>query len=587
MKPNLSDRPLRKGLFVVLVAFLVGGCSGGVGDGETIERIDILTTDGAVRSFHCFYSSLTAIATFEGGGREDVTNRGTWSSSNSAAVRISNGDLVTPSGLRVGRGIIAPIGTPGVGVARVSFEFVGLGDSALVNIEEASLEITPATFRLAEGTGVNFVANGRLGDPAMDDFSLFFANFATNWSLSDDTVGEITNPSRTAGGGSFTSEDIAADTTVTVTANTDMDGCLPSAGNPTPGEATASLEVLDEDFERLEFRNLFIARPRANNVAPVTTMAQGTDQLYRVLAIDDDQGFVQDVTSRILGRQGTDETMDEGLFSSDDEVLTPLRGVFSALPVDATDTADVTARLDQLGTSVETAAPTTFTVTPATLTGITISPATQNAAPATSVQYTAEGTFDMAPGTQDISASVIWQSGDATNAPVAPGGTAIVSETADDTTDITVDASRTDNPSLDADLQTSIDTADTGDTAFLDIVSIPVDTVAETLTIDLFPDNQQPRDTTCPDVGADGDVSNDTIIGSRCALRARADANGQDVTTVVIWTSSDTSVLQVGNASPLIGELYPLAAGTTTVTARLFNTDQELVAFGSTTITVP
>ena len=580
----MMQRPEKSLRIVIATAVLasvgLSGCSGGVGDGETISRIDIQTTDGAIRAFQCFYSSLQAIATFEGGGQEDVTFRGNWSSSDPSMVAVSNGKLKTPLGLSIRKGTIAPKAAPQVGAATISFEFVGLSDKATVNIEPARLEITPATFTLAEGTGVNFVANGLLGDSAAGDLIVLFANFITNWTVSNETAASITNLGRNQSGGSLSTNDVDSDTQVTVAAVTDMEDCNQPGQ---AGYASARANILNERFERLEFRRIDLDATRANSSPLDSPMAQGTDQLYRVLGVDDDRPFRQDLTSRISGRQGRDAAVDEGVFSDDGEVISILGTSLSALPLDTSASANITARLEQLDTTVETAAPETITVNPAILQEIDITPSSQNAAPGTSLSYRAQGTFDIAPTNQDISVNVLWSSSDTTNAPIGLGGLVGIDEDAIDTTGILINASAPDDPFQTPTLQNTISSEDAGNTATLNIVSFAA---GNTLTVDWFGDDQQPRDTSCPDIGSDNDVTNDPVVGSRCFLQALGD-NGQDISTQVVWESSNTAVGIVGNAAPLISEFSALASGSTTVTARYFDSEGEQVATGSFNVTVP
>jgi len=188
----------------------------------------------------------------------------------------------------------------------------------------------------------------------------------------------------------------------------------------------------------------------------------------------------------------------------------------------------------------------TLTVTPATLTSITISSATTTIALGTTQQFTATGTFTDGT-TQDITASVLWTSSDSSVATISITGATTGLATA-------VGAG------------TTIITTALGSVTNATTVTLTV-TTATLNTISIAP-------------------SNATIfLGAPAQFTATgnfSDGSSQDLTTQVTWKSAPKTIATVSNTAGSKGLVTPIKAGLTTISATLAGTS----ITGSTPLTV-
>ena len=173
--------------------------------------------------------------------------------------------------------------------------------------------------------------------------------------------------------------------------------------------------------------------------------------------------------------------------------------------------------------------PTSFT--PMGLVSVTVAPASLFLMPGQTQQLVATGTFN--DGSTQTLQSVIWNSSNPSAAVVgnSPGGAGIVNALATGATTLSATA------------------GDVGGSASLSVaglVSLAITPANPTITVGL---GQQ--------FTATGTFS---------------DGSQQNVTTLVTWSSSNTSVLLIGSTSGLQGYLLGVAAGTSTVTTALGST---------------
>lgn len=147
---------------------LLGGLAGcdTLGEGNTIQKIEIIPATRAtqVEAFaqggtylvpQCLRDELLVLATFTDGSQVNFSNRVTWSTSDAAVVRVSNGDIPVvlatnnPADdgsfhesevIEYARGTVVPVGTPGQG-ATITAEFAGLSASIDLEIRKPTLRV--------------------------------------------------------------------------------------------------------------------------------------------------------------------------------------------------------------------------------------------------------------------------------------------------------------------------------------------------------------------------------------------------------------------------------------------------------------
>lgn len=114
---------------------------------------------------------LTATGRYEDDSERDVTGEAGWTSSNPAVATVSAAGLVTPAG---------------AGSATVMATLEGVTASAVVTVSDAqlvSIEVTPATASIANGTRFRFSATGHFDDGSAQDLTS-----QVTWSSSESSV---------------------------------------------------------------------------------------------------------------------------------------------------------------------------------------------------------------------------------------------------------------------------------------------------------------------------------------------------------------------------------------------------------------
>lgn len=147
-------KPHRLILVPALLAALAG--CGSIGEGSTIESLEILPANGSAETapytmYQCLRDQLVVIATFSDGTRADFSFRANWTSSDPAIVQVSNNDVpsvfvidgvFTPlANVPYRPGTLIPAG--GTGTATITASFIGLHASMNVAVSAAPLSIAP------------------------------------------------------------------------------------------------------------------------------------------------------------------------------------------------------------------------------------------------------------------------------------------------------------------------------------------------------------------------------------------------------------------------------------------------------------
>jgi len=417
--------------------------------------------------------TFTATGLYSDGSTQDLTAQVAWTSSDPTVAGISNaaGSAGLASALAVGSTTITAAAAGGIS---------GQTTLTVVSATLVSLSVSPTNPTLAKGTRQAFGAVGIYSDGSSQDVTT-----QVTWSSSDATVIAVSNAQGTAGAGtclapgsatvSATLAGITGSTSVTVTS-----AVIVSLAIEPPGPSLASGTTLQ--------------------LAAIATYSDAT---------------AQDVTGQVTwgSSDGTVATVSNAAGE---------RGLVRAL---ATGSATASAQLAGV------MATTTVTVTAATLTSLSVSPANPSIAKGTSQQMVATGTYSDG-SSQDLTAQVAWSSSDGTVAAVgnAPGTSGLA--TAVGTGSATVTASFG---------------GVTGSTQ-LTVTS------AVLVSISVSPPSLSLANGTSQRLAATGTYS---------------DATTQDLTAQVSWTSSDGTIAIVSNGAGTQGRVTGVAVGMATISATL------------------
>lgn len=577
---------------------LFTGCSGSVGDGNTVNRVFIESTANQVTAFECFFTSLRAIAVFDDGTQENVTFRGRWSSNNNAQVRVSNGSESTPRGV-LNKGVISPVGTDSNGavVASISFEFLGFTDNVGIVIDRSSLDINPRRSDILT-PGTSRVLSAVAGFGAVDEtpgLSVVNALRLVQWSIEppagqqaaatvdDFGVVRVLSPDEIAADNILAAD---AQQTLTITANTGMTGCAVG------GEITAEVTVQNSTFTELEYRD-----GEGVNVQPATlVLPESVTRLLSTFAVYDESGpneLFQNVTGQAFLTSGDTTLVAAGLFGAS----------FSTLDVSTAGIAQLTSTFDQGAGEIDnTAAPLNVDVRITGLSG----PLTFSREPDPAPSDTATPPADLTSGDHMLTGSTLplILTGDYTDPDVGMGiDLSFNASLAADDEGVFPGSSTASQISLlgDALEDNSVDFQSVVFTATrIDPVLLSADPgnpsaaeVTADLTIEVVDNLQLPQ---VGGITVDCDATNagtDTVtVGNtlNCTAQAAYNLQGggpatQNITSVVTWSVDDLNVASVNNLVGSIGELTGISAGTVTVTASFIRRD-DTVATGSTMVTV-
>jgi hypothetical protein len=245
------------------------------------------------------------------------------------------------------------------------------------------------------------------------------------------------------------------------------------------------------------------------------SIANGTTQQFTV------EGTFTDASTQDVTDLMTWESSDEGVAT-----ISNANG-FEGLATSVGDgTTTITATYDE-----SISAQTTLTVTTAVLLSIDVTPMNPSIANGLTQQFTATGNYDILPS-QDITSVVTWSSSDV--------GVATIS-----------------NVSGSNGLASSITDGSTTITATLGFVSgdtLLTVTAAELASIVITPENPSIRNGTLQQFSATGIYTDSSTV---------------DVTTSVVWDSSDMGVATISNVGGSEGLATSVTDGSTTITATL------------------
>jgi len=377
-----------------------------------------------------------------------------------------------------------------VGTSEISAAFGGRTGTTMLTVTSAtlvSLAVTPQGATMAPQAARQFTLTGTYSDNSTQNLTA-----QATWTSSAPAVATVTASGLVTSVG-------AGSTTITAA----YDGQTPNATLTVTGATLSSI-----------------------NVSPAaTTVARGLVVPFRATGVYSDSS-TQDLTTLVTwASSDTNVAVVSNTAGS--------QGFASAVnPGPATITAT-------LGAVSGTA---NMTVTSATLTAISVTPPSASIARGTQRQFTATGTYtDFS--TQDITASVLWASTNATTAPISNAAGSNGLATGSNVGTVTISATLSGVPH----------------SATLTVTSAVLASIGVTPTL--------------PSI-ARGNSLQFTAIGTY------TDNTTQNLTTTVAWNSSDTAVATISNAAGTEGLANGANVGSVTITAAI-----GLIG-GSTTLTV-
>ncbi len=302
----------------------------------------------------------SAIGTYTDNSTQDLTETVTWSSSDTDVATISNAD--PDWGLA---------SSAGVGTTTITATLGAISGATGLEVTAAtlvSIDVTPASASIANGTTRQFVATGTYTDGSSQ-----ILTDSVSWSSSSTGVATISNAE--------SSEGLASGASVGTSTITATQGGV---------SGTATLNVTAATL-------VSIAVTPAND-----SVARGLDQQFGAT------GTYTDSTTQDLTDSVTWSSSDDGVVSISNAEDSEGLGTAGN-----TGTATVTATLGSVSGN------TSFEVTAATLVSIGVTPATTTLADGLTQQYTATGTYTDN-STLNITTQVTWSSTAPTVATVGP-----------------------------------------------------------------------------------------------------------------------------------------------------------------------
>lgn len=504
--------------------------------------------------------SLTATGTYSDGSTADLTAQATWSSSNTTVATVSNA-----SG---SEGLASTVGT---GAADVSATLSGQTATTTLTVLAAALdtiEVTPSMLRIASGTGARFQATGRYTDGTTQDLST-----QVTWSVSDTALASVSNAPGSQGH-----------------VTTQQPGQVQVRATRQGVTGAASLDIANIALVSLAISPSSPSAP-AGRTAALTVVGTFSD------------GSTQGLTDQVTWG------------SSDATTVTvsnaaPSQGLASARVVGA---ATVSATmLGQTGTA-------TFTVTDALLTGLEVSPLSTSLPRGLTRDFVATGRFSDG-STADVTTQVTWSSSSPATAAIsnASGSHGRATGLALGTTTVsaqlsgqTASAGLTVTPAVLQQLQVSPAsvTLPRGLSASLTVTGVYSDASTADLTTQVTWSSTDGAVATVSNASgshglvqalAIGNATISATLGSVTGTRLvtitaaqltsvqvgppapslprgrslqlsatghYTDGSTQDVTAAASWSSADTNLATVSNATGSEGRAQAVAQGTVTLTA--------------------
>lgn len=420
-------------LVVSLLSLALAACAGGGGSGAsnppppvaspTLSSLQV--TPGIASVAPGSSQQFTATGKYSDGSTQNLTSSAQWSISDSAIASLAGAGKVTA----LGAGTITVSATSGKFQAAATLQVT----SAATNL--ASITVLPATASLPVNTTLQFTATGTYTDGSSRDLTTL-----VNWASSSTAAATVTGAGLATGvaAGSTTITaglaGIHGSTTLTVTAPTissivvTPDGLTLGIGISQQYTATAiySDGSTADLVSGVTWSSSASAVASINPAGLVTTAAAGTATITAQLGSFTDTTVLTVVPAHLISISvsptpvsmavGTDQQF--SAVGSFDDGSTQL---LSSATWSTSSTSVATIDLAGLATAVGTGTATikassgsvsgtaALTVTGATVTSLTVTPANSNMPVSTTKQFTATATFSDG-SSQDVTASALWGS---------------------------------------------------------------------------------------------------------------------------------------------------------------------------------
>lgn len=540
--------------FALVLAGLLSACSSGNSTpAPTLTSITVSTQTPSVAAG--LTSQFTATGNYSNSTTQDLTATATWSSSNTAVATIAAGGLA--------KGLVANASP--VTITATMGTVSGAGSLTVTAAILQSVAVTPANDTVPIGTITPFTATGTYSDNSTQDLTSTAA-----WTSSNTAQASITSP-----GGVVTALALT-NTAITITATS---GTVSGNTGLTVANATLSSIVIPSGPQN------------------TVTIANNTSYQFAAYGLYND-GSKRNLTTKVTWA------------SSNQNAATIGAGTGRAQAVGANLSTSITATLGSVTGMA------TLDVSNATIQSIAVGPSGATIAPLTTQTFTAIGTFSDN-STQNISQDVVWASNNAVATisntagsigvatAVAPGGaTATISAAFGGTTgtaslivstatlssitvtpatatlavnaNLALQATGTfsDNStqsitavstftSLDTSIATVSENIVTGETISPNPVTINCSLGGVTGTASVTVEGFTAITINAPN---NGNVAEDTSI-ALTATGTLTDGSTQNITSSVLWTSSNPSLATMSNSSGSYGWANGIAPGTVTVIA--------------------
>lgn len=558
-------------------SLLMSGCGGGGASGGspgvTLMSVEVTPTNPSIANGTS--QQLTATAKYSDNSVQNVTASATWSSGTPATATVNTGGLVHS---------VAP------GTSVITAAFGAMQGTTTVTVTPAvlvSLAVTPTTPSIAKGTSQQFVATGTFSDNTHQDLTS-----SATWTSSAPATATISNTtgsnglaqSVAAGTTTVTASvgSVQSSTTLTVTPATlqsiSVTSSSSSAAKGTTLQFTATGIFTDSSTQNLTnsvtwassdtsvagvsntsgsnglavakkagTTNITATNGTLTGSAPLTV----TGALLNFIQVTPSNaklanGFTLQYTATgIYNDNTTQDITNQVTWVSTNTSHATISNATGSAGLATSVAPGVTTIAAQQGT---VSGSTNLTVTAATLSAITVSPPNQTLPKGKTLQYSAVGTFSDS-STQDLTTQVTWSSTAPSVATISSAsgsaGLATATASAGSTTIQAINGSITGTATLTA--------------SNADIVSIAVTT-----------------DTPSVPKG---------VHALFKATGSYTDGSNQDITQSVTWSSSNTAVATINNASPNQGDATGIGLGTATMTAKLLDSNGTPVT-GTATLTV-
>jgi hypothetical protein len=512
-----------------------------------------IVASGTTRQF-------TATGLYTDNSTQDLTDQVAWASSDGAVARVSNTAGSNGLALTVGAGGSVISATSGAVSGETTLT---VSDAALV-----SIEVSPATPSIANGSSQQFTATGLYTDSSTQDLTTQVA-----WASSDAAVATVSNQAglrglaTTGGTGSTivsaTSGSVSGETTLTVTGATlvsiEVSPLVPSIANGLTQQFTATGVYSDNSTQDITSEvtwastdgavatvsNAAGSKGFATSAGPgaATVSASSGDLTGATTLTVTDAALVSievspaipsiangstqqfSATGRYTDNSTQDLTTEVAWTSSDGAVATVSNAAGSKGLATSVGRGSTTVSASGGDVTGET----TITVSDATLVSIDVTPAVPSVANGLAQQFTATGLYTD-DSTRDLTTEVTWASSDAAVATVsnATGSKGLANTTG---------------------IGTATVSATSGDASGAATLMV---TDATLVSIEVTP--------AAPNV-ANGLTQQFTATGTY------TDGSTQDLTAEVTWASSDGTVATVGNAAGANGLATTAGVGIITVSA--------------------